>query len=103
MTTVTIRYRVKPEHVEQHLEQLRVVHAELAATRPAGLRWESFRFDDGRTFLELVQVDRPGQLSRLGSWAAFRGGLEQRCDEPPSLTELELLAASPRPASPLTS
>jgi hypothetical protein len=93
MTTLTIRYRLRPEFLERHLELLRAVHAELAAAGPRGLRWESFRLDDEVTFLDLVRVDRPGQLSRLTTWPAFRGGLDARCVEPPVITELEPLAA----------
>jgi hypothetical protein len=92
-TTLTIRYRLRPESVERHLELLRAVHDELAAVRPPGLRWESFRHDDEVTFLDLLRVDRPGQLSRLTAWPAFRGGLDARCDEPPVIAELEPLAA----------
>ena len=88
MPNVLIRYRVRPEAVERHLELLAAVFDELAVRRPAEVRWTSFRLDDGRSFVDLVATDAPGRFSRLESWAAYRGTLDERCDEPPVVTEL---------------
>lgn len=86
---VLVRYKVKPEHAERELELLRAVHAELRALRPDGLRYESFRLEDGLSFVELVETDRPGRFSELESFRRYRATLDERCDEPPVVAELE--------------
>jgi len=90
-THVTIRYRLKAERVPEHLALLGAVFDELGSTRPDGVRWDSFRVGDGRDFLDVASLRGSGRLSRLASWAAYRSTLDERCDEPPVLTELNLL------------
>ncbi len=89
---VLITYRVRPEHVAEHLELLEAVHEELRRSTLDGVRWTTHRREDGRSFVELVQTDRPGRFSSLATWSAFRSTLDQRCDEPPDLSVLELTA-----------
>lgn len=93
MTRVLIRYRVKPERVREHLGLLGAVFDELAASRPDGLRWDSYQLEDGVSFADVAAVDAPGTLSRLESWAAYRTTLEERCDDPPVLTNLERIGS----------
>ena len=93
MTHLLIRYRVHPGELERHLELLHAVHAELAETNPRGMRWESFRLEDGVSFVDLVTVDAPGRFSRLRSWSPFRATLDERCEEPPTMTDLHPIAA----------
>ena len=91
-------YRVKPDHLADHLTLLHRVRAELADGAEA-VTWLSHRHADAPTrFADLVVTDRPGRFSALESWAAFRSGLDERCDEPPVMTELTPVAADGRPA-----
>ena len=90
-THVTIAYRVRPERVAEHLALLGAVFDELGSTRPDGVRWDSYRLGDGTSFLDVASLRGGGRLSRLGSWSAYRSTLDERCDEPPVLTELALL------------
>jgi hypothetical protein len=90
-THVSIAYRVRPERVDEHLELLAAVFAELGSTRPGGVRWDSYRLGDGTSFLDVASLRGGGRLSRLSSWSAYRGTLDERCDEPPVLAELDLL------------
>ena len=92
-TEVLIRYRVRPDALERHLELLRAVHAELTATRPAGVAWTSYRLEDRVSFVDLVVTDGPGRFSALGSWSAYRATLDERCDELPVVSELRPVAA----------
>lgn len=92
---VLIRYRVEADRLPEHLALLDAVFAELAAVRPEGVRWSSFRLPDGRSFVDLVAVDAPGRLSRLASWGPYRGTLEERCDDPPELVDLQPAGAYP--------
>ncbi len=93
MSTVLITYRLHAEHVDEHLELLATVHEELRRRRLHEIGWTTFRRGDGRSFVELVRTDRPGRFSSLDSWPAFRSTLEQRCDRPPEIVDLDLVAA----------
>jgi hypothetical protein len=89
-----IRYKVRPDAVERNLELVRAVHAELAARRPAGVRYASFQLADEVSFMDVVWTEAgPGPLMALASWEPFRATLADRCEEPPSLTELRELGA----------
>lgn len=82
MDRMMIRYKVKPEEVERHLELLDDVYEELESTRPDGFRWATFRLEDGLTFVDfVVGEDLPGPLPRLQSFRRYRAGLDERCDE----------------------
>jgi hypothetical protein len=70
-----IRYKIKPTQVARHEELDRAVHDELARSRPAGLRYATFRLDDGVSFLHLVQ-EAEDATDSLPSVAAFN---EFRC------------------------
>ena len=88
-----IRYRVKPGSLAEHLRLLDAVHEELAATAPAGLRWVTYRLEDGVRFVDVAAFDAPGRFSRLQAWKAYRSTLDARCDEPPVFTELHRVAS----------
>ena len=84
-----IRYRVKRDQVERNLELLRAVYEEMEAARPDGLSYATFQLEDGVSFVDLVSTENgPGPLSRLEAFGRFRSTLDERCDEPPTMTEL---------------
>lgn len=89
MTTVMIRYKVKPEEVETNLELIRAVYGEMETAQPEGLRYATFRLEDGVSFVDFVAMeDGPQALSGLETFRRFRSTLDGRCDEPPAVTEL---------------
>ena len=90
-----VRYRVKPERVEEHLGLVRAVFAELEQKRPEGLRYTCLRAKDGLDFVHLALVDAP-EGNPLGGLAAFRAFTErvnERCDEPPVTVQLDEVGA----------
>jgi hypothetical protein len=88
---VMVRYTVKPGQ-EQHNEALvRAVYDELATTRPPGLRYATFKLDDGRTFVHVASTDSEDAgkaLPRLPAFKRFQAGIRDRCTEGPTVTEL---------------
>ena len=60
MKQVIVRYRVEPERAAENEELVRAVYAELQETKPAGLRYATFRLDDGVSFLHLSAHDNDG-------------------------------------------
>ena len=55
MRQVMVRYKVKPDRVAENEALVRAVYEELAATEPAGLRYATFRLEDGVTFVHLAR------------------------------------------------
>jgi hypothetical protein len=90
-----IRYKIKPTQVARHEELDRAVHDELARSRPAGLRYATFRLDDGVSFLHLVQEaeDATDSLPSVAAFIEFRADLRERCDEVPVRAELTIVGA----------
>ena len=79
-----IRYRAKPEKVEENQRLIEGVFRELHARSPAQVRYLVLRLSDG-TFCHLVD-DSTKTVPNLEAFAAFqRGGAERRLDEPQQL------------------
>jgi hypothetical protein len=85
-----VRYRVGPDQVETNEALVRAVYAELAAKRPDGLRYETFKLDDGVTFVHLAfQEDGSPGLASIDAFAEFQKDVRARCDEPPVVADVE--------------
>ena len=96
MRQVMVRYKVKPDQVAENEALVRAVYDELERVAPAGIRYGTFRLDDGVTFMHLAIVDtEDGQtpLSKLHAFQRFQEDIRERCDEPPAVTELEAIGS----------
>jgi hypothetical protein len=91
MRQVMVRYKVKPDRVAENEELVRAVYAELARTRPAGLRYATFQLEDGVSFVHLASLDTDeagNPLSEVRAFARFQEGIADRCDEAPVVAQL---------------
>jgi hypothetical protein len=89
MRQVMVRYKVKPGRVEENEALVRAVYDELAATGPAGLRYATFRLDDGVSFVHVASVEgEHNPLAEVAAFARFQADVRDRCEEPPVVTEL---------------
>jgi hypothetical protein len=91
MRQVMVRYKLKPDRVAENEELVRGVYEELARTEPAGLRYATFRLDDGVSFVHLAMtdtVDGKSPLSRVKAFKAFQRDIDDRCEEAPVVTDL---------------
>ena len=89
MRQVMVRYSVKPERVAENEELVRAVYDELSSTDPAGLRYATFKLDDGVSFLHLASTeDGQNPLPQLKAFKRFQENIADRCDERPVVTEL---------------
>ncbi len=90
MRRVMVRYRVKPDQVGRNEALVRAVYDELHRTAPAGLRYATFRIDDGVSFVHLASVEAAGAnpLQSVEAFARFQEGIAERCDEPPVAVEV---------------
>lgn len=92
MKRIMVRYKVKPEHVSENERLVKAVYDELARLKPAGLRYATFRLDDGVSFVHVASTETEDGKSPLGTieaFARFTENVRERCDEPPVTTELD--------------
>ncbi len=91
MRRVIVHYKVKPDRAAENEELVQKVFEELAQTSPSGLRYASFKQDDGVTFVHLASIETGGgenPLEDSPAFKAFQQNIGERCQEPPSVTQL---------------
>jgi hypothetical protein len=93
MPQLIVRYRVQPDRVAENEELVRAVYDELAASQPDGLQYATVKLPDGVTFIHLAQHGEPNPLLATGAFKRFLEGVNDRCDEPPVVTELETIGS----------
>jgi hypothetical protein len=88
MRQVMVRYKVKPERADENERLVRAVYDELSRVAPDGFQYATFRLSDGVTFVHLSLSDGPPPLGGLEAFRRFQQDIEDRCDEPPVVSEL---------------
>lgn len=86
MKRTLIRYRVKAERAADNVQYVEAVFAELVRNAPQGLRYASFKLDDGVSFIHIASVetaDGTNPLLAQVAFKAFLSNIAERCDEPP--------------------
>jgi hypothetical protein len=86
-----VSYRLHPERVAENERLVGAVFEALRQTRPAGLRYATFRLGDGVSFMHVVghdEADGRNALTSLPAFQAFAAGIKDRCVEPPVRVEL---------------
>ena len=91
MSKVMVRYQVKPERAEENERLIRAVYAELEQTAPEGLRYATFKLDDGVSFVHVASnesEDGQSPLRNVKAFQEFQKEAAERCAEPPLATDL---------------
>jgi hypothetical protein len=89
---VMVRYKVKPDRVAENEELVRAVYDELHRSQLAGIRYATFKLDDGVSFVHLASnetEDGRNPLSDLQAFKQFQENVDDRCDEAPVVTGLD--------------
>jgi hypothetical protein len=90
MKQVLVRYKVKPEAIDENVELLKPVIAELESVNPAGFRYAAFQLDDPSEFVHIALyaegVESP--LPGIEAFQRYTAGIEDRCVEQPSVLNL---------------
>ena len=89
MRRVLVRYKVKPEKAKQNEELVRAIYDELRRTQPDGLRYATFKSEDGVSFFHLAIHESGNVLEKTTAFPEFLKGLGERTDEAPVSTELD--------------
>ena len=89
-----IRYRTNPQDADENARLIRDVFAELAAEQPDGLRYASFRLDDGVSFVHVAVVDGDkNPLSDSAAFAKFQSGISDRCADGPVASDATVVGS----------
>ena len=89
---VMVRYKVKADRAEENAAYIQRVFEELAQTEPEGLRYASFRQNDGVSFVHIALIDTAGgnnPLAETAAFKAFQAEIKDRCEELPVAVALE--------------
>src|SRR4051812_28023907 len=93
MRRTIVRYKVKPDRVAEHEALIQAVFAELATTKPGGLRYGAFKQADGVSFVHFAIAESDtNPLDKVAAFKAFTANIKDRCDEPPVSAQLDAIA-----------
>jgi hypothetical protein len=95
MGSSVVRYKVRPDRSEENQRLVKAVYEQLDRERPEGLRYATFMFPDGVSFMHVVvETDEPGRiLGQVAAFQAFQADIEGRCEEPPVATGVTLVGS----------
>jgi hypothetical protein len=86
--TRVIRYVTKPQCADENARLVAAVFAELDATKPEGVRYQSFRLEDGLTFVHVVSLTgEENPLLASQAFQTFSSTVADRCTEMPVVVE----------------
>jgi hypothetical protein len=89
MRRVMVQYKVKADRAAENERFIQAVFAQLEREKPAGLRYASFKLDDGVSFVHVASVEAADNpLVALAAFKDFTAQIKDRCDEPPVTTTL---------------
>jgi hypothetical protein len=86
-----VRYKLKADRVSENERYVTQVFEELRRLAPPGLRYATFRLDDGVSFVHIVSHEAGevgNALTSLPAFKAFTAGIRDRCEEMPVTVQL---------------
>jgi hypothetical protein len=84
MTQVLVRYRLKPNRIDENTRFVEGLFAELRAKAPQDVRYLALQVEDG-TVVHLAFFDEGATpISGLDAFTAYHARLAERCAEPPN-------------------
>jgi hypothetical protein len=95
MKTIMVRYKTSEAHAPTNEALVRAVFEELRARAPGGIRYTAYRLEDGVTFVHLATLESEdgNPLTVLPAFKAFQKRIQERCVEPPVVTELSAIGS----------
>jgi hypothetical protein len=91
MKAVMVRYKIKPGRMAENEKYIKQVFEQLEREKPAGLRYASFKLEDGVSFVHIASHEGNGRspLAELAAFKAFTATIKERCEDAPVATELK--------------
>ena len=91
MKRVLVKYKVKADRAQENTEFIQNVFTELKQNSPEGLRYASFKLEDGVSFVHIASIETASGNNPLAETAAFKNfqaNIKDRCEEPPIAVDL---------------
>ena len=92
MTRLMVRYKVRPEEVAANEQAIEGVFAQLWERSLPGIRYATFKLEDGVSFVHIFSGEADGDraaLRELPAFKTFSEGVRARCEEQPVVTQLD--------------
>ena len=86
MSTVVVRYTLRPEAMTEHVRLIDAVMTQLREEHPDTVDYQVLRLSDGVTFIHVSSSDTPDGTNPLGGLSAFcefQADLGSRVATPP--------------------
>lgn len=85
MEKVIVRYKVKPGKAGENEQLIKGVYQQLDEEGMEGLRYSTYKLEDGLTFMHIANYNREGKapLTSIESFKKFQAEMKDRCDELP--------------------
>ena len=96
MKKTIVRYKVWPEKVGENEAFVREVYRALHELKPSGIRYSTFKLQDGVTFqhIALFETEEAHRVfTGLPAFKNFQAGVKERCEELPVVTVVEEVGA----------
>ena len=93
MKRTLVRYKIKPEQVQENARLIKLVFQELKAKSPDGARYVVLQLGDG-TFVHFATVestDGAHPITSLEAFRAFQSGIKERCMDLPQSGDATIL------------
>jgi hypothetical protein len=94
MKKVIVRYKVKEDKAQQNIEYIQEVFRALDKSKPEGLRYASFKLEDGLSFIHIASIeteDGANPLVSFDEFKAFTQDIASRCEAPPVASAAETI------------
>lgn len=94
MKRVIVRYKVKEDQAQQNIAYIQDVFSTLENSKPEGLRYASFRLEDGVSFVHIASIeteDGTNPLAALDEFKTFTKDIASRCEEPSVASAIETI------------
>ena len=91
MKRLMVRYRVYADRAEENENYIRNVFEQLKAEAPQGIRYASFKLNDGVSFVHIASIetnDESNPLADLSNFKKFAADIKERCEELPVAEDL---------------
>lgn len=92
MKRIMVQYKVHADQAGENQQYVEKVFAELKNKSPEGLRYATFKLEDGVSFVHIVSIETPdggNPLAQSIAFKAFQEGIKERCEVQPVAVELE--------------
>lgn len=87
MSAAIVRYKLRSDRVDENVEFVRSVFADLDARRPPGVHYATFQAADEGSFTHVAVFESDEARAAFGEAAPFReftADIAERCVEPPT-------------------